>query len=231
MSAGRQRGFDREQSLDRATKLFWRDGYQGMSVDEFLEATGTTRASFVAAYGDKERLFRAVVAHYVSGPGSYVGRALEQPQAADAIRTLLLDAAAALASPDHPPGCLVVHGALISGAEDAAARDLLMGQRLTWQTAIRSRLERGIADGDLPAGTDAVTIAEYVMMVLTGMAVQALAGANRIALTSVAELALRALGLGGPTIASPKKRGREPTQVLRKRAKPDGLPDQFVMDL
>ena len=126
-SAGRQRAFDREQALDRATKLFWRDGYQGMSVDEFLEATGTTRASFLATYGDKERLFRAVVGHYIAGPGSYVGRALEQPQAADAIRALLLVAAAAFASDDHPPGCLVVHGALASGEGDAAARDLLLG--------------------------------------------------------------------------------------------------------
>ena len=231
MSAGRQRGFDREQALDRAAKLFWRDGYQGMSVDEFLEATGTSRASFLAAYGDKERLFRAAVVHYVAGPGSYVRRALERPQAAEAIGALLLDAAAAFASTEHPPGCLVVHGALASGEEDALARDLLLSQRLTWQTEIRARLERGVADGEMPVGTNVVMMAEYVMTVLNGMAVQALAGADRAALTAVAELALRAMDVSEPAAATPRKRGRGPARGSVKQAKSDGLAGQLAMDL
>ena len=85
-----------------------------------------------------------IVTHYATGPGSFVQRTLEQAQATDAIRTLLLD---------------------------AAARDLLLSQRLTWQTAIRTRLEHGVADGDMPAGTSVVTVAEYMVTVLTGMAV------------------------------------------------------------
>ena len=190
-----------------------------------------SRPSLYAAFGDREQLFRAVLTRYVAGPGSYVQRSLEQPQAADAIRTLLLDAAAAFTSSDHPPGCLVVHGALASGEEGATTRDLLLGQRLTWQTAIRARLERGVADGDMPGETAPVIVAEYVMTVLNGMAVQALAGADQAALTAVAELALRALGLDEPVAASPKRRGRAPGRLSRKRAEPEGLPGQLTMDL
>ena len=231
MAAGRPRGFNQQAALDAALQLFWLRGYEGASVADLTEAMGISRPSLYAAFGDKEQLFRAVLTRYVAGPGSYVQRALERPQAADAIRTLLLDAAAAFTSLDHPPGCLVVHGALASGDEGATARDLLLGQRLTWQTAIRTRLERGVADGDLPPGTDPVITAEYVMMVLNGLAVQALAGADGAALTAVAELALRALGLGEPVAASPKKRGRAPAGLSSKRTKSGGLPGQLVMDL
>ena len=52
-TTGRQRGFDQQQALDRAMKLFWRNGYDGTSVDEFLDATSTSRQSFHATYGDK----------------------------------------------------------------------------------------------------------------------------------------------------------------------------------
>ena len=225
------RGFDQQQALDRATRLFWRSGYDGVSVDEFLEATGTSRQSFHATYGDKEQLFRAVVAHYIAGPGSYIVRSLEQPQAVDAIRALLLDAAAVFASPDYPPGCLVVHGALASGEEGAAARDLLLSQRLTWQTAIRARLERGVADDDMPTSATPIVMAEYVMTVLNGMAVQALAGADHAALTAVAELGLRVLEFDKPVIALPKKRVRAPVGRPAKQIDAEVEPAQLAMDL
>ena len=231
MAAGRPRGFDQQAALEAALELFWQRGYEGASVTDLTEAMSISRPSLYAAFGDKEQLFRAVVARYVAGSGSYVRLALEQPQAAEAIRTLLLGAAAACTSPDHPPGCLVVHGALASGEEGALARDLLLGQRLTWQTAIRARLEHGMREGDLPPGTDPVSIAEYVMAVLNGMAVQALAGADRSALTTVAELALRALGLGEPVAALPRKRGRAPAGPTGKRVKSEGVPGQLAMDL
>ena len=231
MAAGRPRGFNQQAALEAALKLFWLRSYEGTSIADLTDAMGISRPSLYAAFGDKEQLFRAVLARYVAGPGSYIGRALEQPQAADAIRTLLLDAAAAFTSPEHPPGCLVVHGALASGDEGATARDLLLGQRLTWQTAIRARLERGVADGDMPAGANPIAMAEYVMTVLNGMAVQALAGADRAALTTVAELALLALGVNKPVPAVPKKRGRAPARAPGKKAKSDAPPGQLTMDL
>ena len=231
MAAGRPRGFDQQAALEAALELFWLRGYEGTSIADLTEAMGISRPSLYAAFGDKEQLFRAVLARYVAGPGSYIRRALERPQAAEAIRTLILGAAAAFTSPEHPPGCLVVHGALASGEEGAIARDLLLGQRLTWQTAIRARLEHGVRERDLPPGTDPVITAEYVMAVLNGMAVQALAGADGSVLTTVAELALRALGLGEPTAASPRKRGRTPAGSSGKRVKSEGVAGQLAMDL
>ena len=231
MAAGRPRGFNQQAALDGALELFSLRGYEGASVADLTEAMGISRPSLYAAFGDKEQLFRAVLTRYVAGPGSYVQRALELPQTAEAMRALLLGAAAAFTSPDHPPGCLVVHSALASGDEGATARDLLLGQRLTWQTTIRARLERGVADDDMPGGTAPVIIAEYVMTILNGMAVQALAGADHAVLTAVASIALRALGLGEPAAALPKKNGRAPAASPSKLAKSEGLPGQLMMDL
>lgn len=231
MSAGRPRGFDKRQALDRALELFWTRGYEGASIADLTDAMGVSRPSLYAAFGDKEQLFRAVVAHYATEHAGYVGRALEQPTAADAVRALLADAATAMTSPERPAGCLLVHGALVTGEEGAVARDLLLAERLGRQAAIRARLGRAAEDGDLPAGADPVVMAEYVMAVLSGMAVQALGGANRGALAAVAELALRALGLDGSGVNQPNKRRSRPARGSNKSAKPDGSPGQLVMDL
>lgn len=231
MSAGRPHGFDRRRTLDRALELFWRNGYEGTSVADLTEAMDVSRPSLHAAFGDKEQLFRAAVAHYAAEHASHVGRALEQQTAAGAIRTLLTDAAAALTAPERPAGCLLVHGAPATGDEGAVARDLLLAERLGRQAAIRARLARAADDGDLPAGADPVVMAEYVMAVLNGMAVQALGGANRGALVAIAELALRALGLDGSGADQPKKRGGRSTRARVSGSKPDGLPGQLAMDL
>ena len=224
------RGFDKARALEQALELFWARGYDGTSISDLTDAIGVSRPSLYAAFGDKEQLFRAAVAHYAGEHAGYVGRALERPTAAEAIGALLADAAGAFASSDRPAGCLFVHGALAAGAEGAVARDLLLAERLRTQAAIRARLARAAEEGDLPPGADPVVIAEYLMTVLNGMAVQALGGADRRALLAVAELASRGLELGVAEQASPKKRGKVASRPTAKQAKPGGAPGQLAMD-
>ncbi|HYZ67061.1 MAG TPA: hypothetical protein VE666_04515, partial [Mycobacterium sp.] len=56
----------------------------------------------------------------------------------------------------------------------------------------RERIERGIADGDVPAGADAATVAAFYNAVNHGMAIQARDGANQSTLSAVAEAAIAA---------------------------------------
>jgi AcrR family transcriptional regulator len=230
MPAGWSPGLNKEQALDRALELFWTRGYEGTSITDLTDAIGVSRPSLYAAFGDKEQLFRAVLAHYLAGPGSYVQRALEQPHAVDAIRTLLTDAAAAVTLFDRPPGCLVVHGALASGEDGAVACDLLQAERLTRQAAIRARLERGAGEGELPAGTDVVLLTEYVTTTLHGMAVQALAGASREALTATADFAMRVFALGEAKPNASSEPATSPERTTGKRATRRNHADQIAME-
>lgn len=228
-STGRPRGFDRDGALDRALELFWRVGYEGASIAELTDAMGISRPSLYAVFGDKEGLFRAAVARYLTGPGAYLQPALEEPRAADAVAKLLIDAAAAFTSPDHPPGCLLAHGALACGDEGAVARDLLLAERLNRQAAIRARLDRGVAEGDLPQSLDTTLLAEHVMVVLNGMAVQALTGVRQEALVTVAGAALQGMGLDSPVDVAPKKPGRASSRSTGKTPKPAGVSGQLTM--
>ncbi|QGN34553.1 TetR family transcriptional regulator [Microlunatus sp. Gsoil 973] len=51
----------RRDIVDAATTLFLRNGYQGTSVDQIAAAASVSKQTVYKQFGDKERLFRAIV--------------------------------------------------------------------------------------------------------------------------------------------------------------------------
>ena len=69
---GRPREFDLDETLDRAMLLFWRKGYDGVSISDLTEALGVARPSLYAAFGNKGQLFRKVLDRYDEGTASFL---------------------------------------------------------------------------------------------------------------------------------------------------------------
>lgn len=192
MPVGRPRAFDIDKALDRALEVFWRKGYEGTSLPALTKAMGINRPSLYAAFGNKENLFRKALDRYTEGPAAYVYEALNEPTARAVVERLLRGAVDLLTDPRNPPGCLMVQGALSCGEAADPIRQELASRRAAGMAAIRQRLERARADGDLPAHADPADLARYLATVIHGMAVQAAGGASRDELLRVAETALRA---------------------------------------
>jgi len=189
---GRPRGFDPEEALDRALKVFWRKGYEGTSLSDLTRAMGINRPSLYATFGDKQALFFKVLDRYGEGTGSYLHTALHEPTARAVAERLLYSAADLLTNPATPPGCLMVQGALACGKAAEPIRRELISKRADAQAAILKRLRRARAEGDLPAGSDPSALARYLTAVNHGMSVAAAGGATRDELRQIADIALRA---------------------------------------
>lgn len=56
--------FKESEVLDSTTSLFWRHGFQGVSVQHLVEATGMQPGSLYHAFGSKEKLFLKALKHY-----------------------------------------------------------------------------------------------------------------------------------------------------------------------
>jgi AcrR family transcriptional regulator len=192
VARGRPRAFDTAKALDRALEVFWRKGYEGASLSDLTRAMRINRPSLYAAFGNKEDLFRQVLDRYREGPAAYIGRALAAPTAREVAEQLLYGAAERLADKSHPQGCLLVKGALACSEESAPVRDELIERRAAGQAAVRRRLERARAEGDLPASANPADLARYLATVIHGMTLQAVGGANRAELKRLAAMALRA---------------------------------------
>jgi AcrR family transcriptional regulator len=191
MANGRPREFDIEQALDRAMELFWQKGYEGTSLSDLTATMGITRPSLYAAFGNKEALFRTVLKRYEAKVVTYRPKALNAPTARELARELLEGAANIFGDKSNPAGCLGVQSALVCGDEADPIRRQLNANRTAGEHAIRERLKRAKAEGDLPADSNPASLARYLSAVLYGMAVLAAAGSSRKDLLQVVETALQ----------------------------------------
>ena len=190
---GRPLSFDRDTVLERAMHVFWRKGYESTTIHDLTAAMGITAPSLYAAFGDKEHLYLEAVERYRSGPGEYASCILaRQCTAYNAVRELLIEACHKMADPDTPSGCMLVNSAAASEMCSQAIQDAIAECRQTAETDLKTRIERGIAEGDVPAHVDATQLAKFYVTVLTGMSIQSREGLDCASMQAVIDSAMMA---------------------------------------
>ncbi|PZG20456.1 TetR family transcriptional regulator, partial [Micromonospora craterilacus] len=110
---GRPRGFDADEALENAMRVFWQHGYEGASLADLTEAMGINRTSMYAAFGNKEELFRKALTRYSNGPASYGAEALAEPTAQRVATVFLHGAVRSSTLPGYPAGCLSLRASLV----------------------------------------------------------------------------------------------------------------------
>jgi AcrR family transcriptional regulator len=192
MTAGRPREFNTDDALDHALKVFWAKGYEGASLPDLTEAMGINRPSLYAAFGNKEELFRKALDRYTEEAKKKRDEILSEPKVRVAMEKMLYGIADGSACPKSPRGCLLVQGALSCGDAAQSVKMELAQRRAQGEAAIRRRLEKALAEGDLPSSASAADLARFITTVMQGMAVQSASGASAEDLRAVAAWALKA---------------------------------------
>lgn len=182
---GRPREFDVDEALAAALRVFWQKGYEGASLTDLTDAMGVTRPSLYAAFGNKEALFRKALDLYEREKLAYIGEALAAPTSRGVAERLLRGSLEMQTSDCEPRGCLRVISSVTCGSEAASVKADLQERRASSHRAILERMERARAEGDLPAGSDAHAMTNYLLAVLQGMSIQAGNGATREQLDEV----------------------------------------------
>lgn len=201
---GRPREFCLQGALEKALEVFWRRGFEGASMTELTAAMGITKPSLYASYGNKEELFRKALDLYDSTYMGFMREALEAATSREVVAAILLGMVrSTTADGDHPPGCMSLNGALACSAAADPIKEETLRRRNIFEGQLALRLERALAAGDLPPGSDPRSLASFVMTVSSGIAYQATSGVSAASLRSSAELALRAWP-AAPSAASHK---------------------------
>lgn len=172
---GRPRGFSKDEALGQAMRLFWEQGYEATSLAQLKAAMGgISAASFYAAFGSKEELFRTALDCYLDTHGQ-VMRPLTDASLPprDAIEQMLRLSARMQTDGTHPSGCLVMMSATVGSPENSDVQARLAAERDRNRAALRACVERAVASGELQANTDAAALAGVFNTFLAGLAIQA----------------------------------------------------------
>lgn len=179
---GRPWSFDRQKAVDTAMRLFWRHGYEGVSVSDLTKAIGVAPPSLYAAFGSKMGLYQEAIARYEVMFGSFNEAALASATSLpEAVRLLLEGAILAVTHPDRELGCMISSGMVACHADHAPlATDA--GLR---RNAMRDRIARALRRfGD---EEEVRRLARHLAAVMQGMSIQARDGATATELQEIVE--------------------------------------------
>jgi TetR/AcrR family transcriptional regulator, transcriptional repressor for nem operon len=169
MAAGRPRGFDETDVLEKATQVFWSQGYKATSVAHLEEATGLGRQSLYNAFGGKRALFQASLTHYEDTRAAEFSAGLAG--AADPMATIqhVVGSWAKAARANSCRGCLLLNTASEFGGRDpdmvATVTHVLQAQH----QALAATLTRAQAAGQLAADANPVALARRLQATLHGL--------------------------------------------------------------
>ena len=178
---------------------FWRKGFAATSMNDLCDAMDVRSPSLYAAFGSKEALYREALERYVETVGPPVwGKLAEGATARAGVEKFLLAATESLPqSQASPAGCMATLGA-VCDEWPAGIADVVRKIRLDMLGMLRSRLEAGVANGELPPTTDIEGLSRFYLSVYQGMAVQARDGAGAPELRGVVAAAMSAWPSNGP---------------------------------
>jgi len=190
---GRPREFDRNKAIEAALALFWSQGYEPTSLSQLKACMGDiSPASFYAAFGSKEALFREVVERYLQTHGQVTTSLHDQTlPPREAIETALRRSARMQTAHSHPPGCFMILGASNCSPENSHVGDLLAAERARNRRGIKACVARAIANGELASSTNVDALTTAFDTFLVGIAVEARDGAKARKLDAAITLLMR----------------------------------------
>jgi AcrR family transcriptional regulator len=191
---GRPPVFDRDAALEKAMKLFWERGYQGTSFDDLIHSMGISASSFYNSFGSKEELYCEATRSYLVSSGRWFFGILNDgsTDTRTAFSRLFAATAEEFTRGDHPAGCMISLACTQTPPALENIRDMMAEHRAFSEGTMAERIQRGIADGDVPDDTDVEMLAAYFSAVARGLAGQARDGASREKLAEIGRLAMRA---------------------------------------
>jgi AcrR family transcriptional regulator len=191
---GRPRTFDRQEALSAALRVFREHGYEGASLADLQEAMGgISPPSLYAAFGSKEQLFKEAVALYREHIQAAIRPAIaETSTARAAIKAMLRTSVIMSTEPGEPRGCLLVQGAILCSPSSDDVQGYLHELRVETHRTVTKRLKAGLADGDVPKGTDIAALASFYTTLIHGLSIQARDGASRASLMAAVDCAMAA---------------------------------------
>lgn len=190
----RTKGFNENQALEAAMRLFWQKGYAATSLHDLEIGTGLKRASIYNAFGNKRSLFKRCLSLYIGQVEAMLDTVTGAAGSArEAIKKWLAFVIDFHFNPETPGGCLAVLSALERHQHDRETKEMVAGLFRREREVVEKVLGEGVQRGEFSPGFDCAGVAAAITATTSGMVVLAMADAPVSALQEVAGAVVRLL--------------------------------------
>lgn len=191
-SVSRPIKYDKLFVLDAALEAFWKLGYAACSMQVLVDATGLSRQSIYNVFGDKDGIFRDVVAHYNKKVAAQCKR-LEPPLAGqNDLRAFILESIAS--QQIYGLGaCFIVVTVFSSQALDQKIKPALDAGAETVRIAFTRLMGKAAARGEFAPSVSPENGAAYLYSIMNGLSALAQTGGTKHQLEVTLDLALQTL--------------------------------------
>ncbi|MDX1589064.1 MAG: TetR/AcrR family transcriptional regulator [Oleiphilaceae bacterium] len=157
--------FDRDQALEQAVALFWRQGYFASSVKQLGDALDMRPGSLYGAFGSKEGLFLAALERYSDNMGRVLSDVMAlSPSVIEGLSRYLEILAEACCDARSEPAraCMLIKTLLEVNAQAPRLQNRVNRILDAIEQNLREQLEQARARGELRPDTDCPRLARLL---------------------------------------------------------------------
>ena len=166
---GRPRTYRRDEALDAAVELFWRQGYDATSLNDLLRAMKISKSSFYADFQSKKALYHTCLQQYQRFVVDHLRNLQSQSTSLREFLQLVFQEVIEDATSRQPKGCLIVNSAVEFGQHrkefSAEVRTALDAVESTFEQVIRL----GIKQNEISPEISPKVSAKYLTTCLSGI--------------------------------------------------------------
>ncbi len=190
----RPQEFETSEVLRNAMHVFWGKGYEATSLNDILEATGLSKSSLYASFGDKRELFLATFNAYRKERLGHLNRILNEDQPARrCIESFFRQVLARSQDAASVQGCMTANEAVELAPRDEEIRKLVADDFQAIEEAFARAIKRGQADGSIISRREPRSLARFLVVNLQGLEVMVRAKTNRTLLDATVTVMMSAL--------------------------------------
>ncbi len=186
-----KKAFQPEQALKKAMDLFWKQGYEGTSIEKLLQCMGLGRGSLYDTFGDKHALYLAALSRYLcENQQMFVELQQQTGPLAEILERFFQDSTECLLSDPGCRGCFLVNATVEMVPYDPEVNKLVQPALQEIEEAFYRVLIRAQVAGELSWTQDPHQLAHFLLGTFISIRVLARGKADRRVLQDIAKAAV-----------------------------------------
>ena len=176
----RPQEFKTSEVLRNAMHVFWSKGYEATSLNDILDATGLSKSSLYASFGDKRALFLAAFNAYRKERLRHLHLILNDGQPARlSIENFFRQVLARSPDDTSSKGCMTANEAVELAPHDGEIQQIVAEDFKSIEDVFAQTIDRGQSEGSIASQVAPHTLARFLVVGLQGLEVMARAKSDR----------------------------------------------------